>query len=181
MLIAMRKSVLGDQSVSLAETPWAALVQSSSPGSTPDRYPLRSRRLSVLSDSLRRNRLIENSRDFAGALFLGVASTSQYFCNAGQGRRIVDGRRDFIVAPIGNFLHRAPQDLPRPRLGQSCDDHRGPERRHRSDPPPKPFDFLTWFEYAPEHAEDFEQLVRELRKTEEWDFVQREVDVRLTL
>ncbi len=44
---------------------------------------------------------------------------------------------------------------------------------------PQPFDFLTWFEYAPEHADAFEQLVATLRATEEWRFVDREVDVRL--
>jgi chlorite dismutase len=43
----------------------------------------------------------------------------------------------------------------------------------------EPFDFLTWFEYAPEHAESFEELVGMLRATEEWTFVEREVDVRL--
>ena len=43
-----------------------------------------------------------------------------------------------------------------------------------------PFDFLTWFEYAPEHAERFEELVAMLRDSEEWGFVEREVDVRLT-
>jgi len=43
----------------------------------------------------------------------------------------------------------------------------------------EPFDFLTWFEYAPEHSEAFEELVRTLRKTEEWWFVDREIDIRL--
>ena len=43
----------------------------------------------------------------------------------------------------------------------------------------EPFDFLTWFEYAPEHATDFEELVRLLRATEEWAYVEREVDVRV--
>ncbi|MET0443817.1 MAG: chlorite dismutase family protein, partial [Pseudorhodoplanes sp.] len=42
-----------------------------------------------------------------------------------------------------------------------------------------PFDFLTWFEYAPAHAERFEELVAMLRESEEWQFVEREVDVRL--
>jgi len=41
------------------------------------------------------------------------------------------------------------------------------------------FDFLTWFDYAPEHARVFEMLVSELRATEEWTFVEREVDIRL--
>ena len=43
----------------------------------------------------------------------------------------------------------------------------------------EPFDFLTWFEYAPEHIEMFEELVGMLRTTEEWTYVEREVDVRV--
>jgi chlorite dismutase len=42
-----------------------------------------------------------------------------------------------------------------------------------------PFDFLTWFEYAPQDESAFEVLVGKLRATEEWQFVEREVDVRL--
>ena len=53
-------------------------------------------------------------------------------------------------------------------------------RLHHSRELTEPFDFLTWFEYAPEHASDFEELVSELRKTEEWRYVDREVDIRLT-
>ncbi len=44
----------------------------------------------------------------------------------------------------------------------------------------EPFDFLTWFEYAPKHSEAFEELVGRLRETEEWVYVEREVDIRLT-
>ena len=43
----------------------------------------------------------------------------------------------------------------------------------------EPFDFLTWFEYAPGDSEAFEELVGALRATEEWRYVEREVDVRL--
>jgi len=43
----------------------------------------------------------------------------------------------------------------------------------------EPFDFLTWFEYAPAAAQAFEQLVAELRVTPEWQYVDREVDIRL--
>jgi len=43
----------------------------------------------------------------------------------------------------------------------------------------EPFDFLTWFEYAPKDADLFEDLVRMLRSTDEWTFVEREVDIRL--
>ncbi len=41
------------------------------------------------------------------------------------------------------------------------------------------FDFLTWFEYAPEASADFEELVARLRATEEWSYVDHEVDIRL--
>ena len=43
----------------------------------------------------------------------------------------------------------------------------------------EPFDFVTWFEYAPEQASAFEELVAMLRATEEWSYVEREVDVRV--
>ena len=43
----------------------------------------------------------------------------------------------------------------------------------------EPFDFLTWFEYAPQHAEAFEELVGRLRETAEWGYTEREVDIRL--
>ena len=44
----------------------------------------------------------------------------------------------------------------------------------------EPFDFLTWFEYAPQDAEAFEHLTCTLRATEEWFYVDREIDIRLT-
>lgn len=43
----------------------------------------------------------------------------------------------------------------------------------------EPFDFLTWFEYAPSDAPRFEELVSELRRSEEWRYVEREIDIRL--
>jgi chlorite dismutase len=52
-------------------------------------------------------------------------------------------------------------------------------RLHHSRELGEPFDFLTWFEYAPEHAAAFEELVRRLRDTPEWRYVDREVDIRL--
>ena len=42
------------------------------------------------------------------------------------------------------------------------------------------FDFLTWFEYPPSAADAFEELVARLRATEEWSYIDREVDIRLT-
>ena len=45
--------------------------------------------------------------------------------------------------------------------------------------PAEPFDFLTWFEYAPRDAAMFEELVQALRASPEWAYVEREVDIRL--
>ena len=43
-----------------------------------------------------------------------------------------------------------------------------------------PFDFLTWFEFAPRDAAAFDKLLHALRQTEEWTYVDREVDIRLS-
>jgi len=45
----------------------------------------------------------------------------------------------------------------------------------------EPFDFLTWFEFPEASTEAFEALAGRLRETEEWRFVEREVDIRLSL
>jgi hypothetical protein len=44
---------------------------------------------------------------------------------------------------------------------------------------PEAFDFLTWFEYDPAHESAFEELLAELRASEEWTYVDHEVDIRL--
>ncbi len=43
----------------------------------------------------------------------------------------------------------------------------------------QPFDFLTWFEFAPADATAFDELLAALRATPEWDYVEREVEVRV--
>ena len=43
----------------------------------------------------------------------------------------------------------------------------------------EPFDFLTWFEYAPADEAAFNELIANLRATVEWKYVEREVDFRL--
>ena len=53
-------------------------------------------------------------------------------------------------------------------------------RLHHSRDIGESFDFLTWFEFAPESAAAFEELVRRLRHTPEWSYVDREVDIRLS-
>ncbi len=53
-------------------------------------------------------------------------------------------------------------------------------RLHHSRDLGEPFDFLTWFEFSPKDASLFDELVRMLRSTEEWKYVEREVDIRLS-
>src|SRR5215468_2390957 len=43
----------------------------------------------------------------------------------------------------------------------------------------EPFDFLTWFEYGPSDSLAFDELVAELRASEEWTYVDREIDIRV--
>lgn len=45
----------------------------------------------------------------------------------------------------------------------------------------EPFDFLTWFEFSKKDAVEFDRLLANLRATEEWRYVEREVEVRLEL
>jgi len=44
---------------------------------------------------------------------------------------------------------------------------------------PQPFDFLTWFEFAPSESAAFDRLLQELRSKPEWTFVERETEIRL--
>ena len=53
-------------------------------------------------------------------------------------------------------------------------------RLHHSRDLGEPFDFLTWFEFAPDASGRFDELLDRLRATEEWAYVDREVEVRLS-
>lgn len=44
---------------------------------------------------------------------------------------------------------------------------------------PAPYDFLTWFEFAPAGAPAFDDLLTRLRATPEWRYVSREAEIRL--
>ncbi|MBC7773038.1 MAG: chlorite dismutase family protein [Pyrinomonadaceae bacterium] len=44
----------------------------------------------------------------------------------------------------------------------------------------EPFDFLTWFEFDPANAAAFDDLLGHLRATEEWRYVAREVEIRVS-
>jgi chlorite dismutase len=53
-------------------------------------------------------------------------------------------------------------------------------RLHHSRELGEPFDFLTWFEFGPADVAAFDELVGRLRASEEWAYVDREVDLRLS-
>jgi Chlorite dismutase len=44
---------------------------------------------------------------------------------------------------------------------------------------PEPFDFLTWFDYAPKDEAAFNDLLAALRASPEWAYVDREIDIRV--
>ncbi len=44
---------------------------------------------------------------------------------------------------------------------------------------PQPFDFITLFDYTRADSSAFEDMVAELRTTEEWKYVEREIDIRM--
>ncbi len=52
-------------------------------------------------------------------------------------------------------------------------------RLHHSRDLGEGFDFLTWFEFAPTDAAAFDEVLARLRATEEWTYVEREVEIRL--
>lgn len=54
-------------------------------------------------------------------------------------------------------------------------------RLHHSRDLGEEFDFLTWFEYAPSDTPAFDELVGRLRSSVEWNYVDWEVDIRLSL
>lgn len=43
----------------------------------------------------------------------------------------------------------------------------------------EPFDFITWFDYRPEDTHRFDDLLGALRATIEWEYVEREVEIRV--
>ena len=52
-------------------------------------------------------------------------------------------------------------------------------RLHHSRDLGEPFDFLTWFEFEPAYTRQFDDLLATLRGSEEWRYVEREIDIRL--
>lgn len=47
--------------------------------------------------------------------------------------------------------------------------------------PDEPFDFITWFEFAEADTAAFDEMLKALRASPEWQYVDREMDIRLQL
>lgn len=47
--------------------------------------------------------------------------------------------------------------------------------------PDEPFDFITWFEFAEADTAAFDKMLKALRASPEWQYVDREMDIRLRL
>ncbi len=96
------------------------------------------------------------------AALIPIRKSAQWWALAQDERRAVFEQRSRHISDTLQYLPRIARRLYHAReLGE-------------------PFDFLTWFEFAPEHASAFEELVGMLRGREEWTFVEREVDIRLS-
>jgi hypothetical protein len=96
------------------------------------------------------------------AAMIPIRKSSAWWALTQDERRAIFEQRSRHIADSMPFLPRIARRLYHARdLGQ-------------------PFDFITWFEFAPEHARAFDQLVAMLRSREEWTYVDREVDIRLS-
>ncbi len=76
------------------------------------------------------------------------------------------------------WWERAEED----RRALSANIQHGPtisRRIHRALDRDEPFDVLTWFEFAPDLQSELNDVVARLRDSEEWSYVEREVDIRV--
>jgi hypothetical protein len=76
------------------------------------------------------------------------------------------------------WWERAEED----RRALSANIQHGPaisRRIHRARDRDEPFDILTWFEFAPDLQSELNDVVARLRDSEEWSYVERDVELRL--
>jgi chlorite dismutase len=95
------------------------------------------------------------------AAMIPIRKTAGWWALPHRERRVIFEDRSHHIASTLAYLHRIARRLHHGRdLGE-------------------PFDFITWFEFAPTDSAAFDDLVGMLRATEEWTYVEREVDIRL--
>lgn len=93
------------------------------------------------------------------AALIPIRKSAAWWALAQDERRAIFEERSHHIADTMRFLPAIARKL------------------HHSRDLGEPFDFLTWFEFAPRHAADFDELLKLLRGTEEWRWVEREVAV----
>jgi chlorite dismutase len=153
----------------LAASPRLAVLEGSEPETSPapavwilrgrteaDHYvrPLERKALDAVSSTLGRP-------EATAAALIPIRKSSAWWSLPDEERRAIFEERSQHIARSLAYL---------PRIAR---------RLHHSHDLGEPFDFLTWFEYAPVDEPAFDELVGILRTTEEWTYVEREVDVRL--
>lgn len=112
-------------------------------------------------DTLRAVQPTLNRSEALTAVLIPIKKTAQWWALAQDERRAIFEEESHHTAVGLEYLPEVARQLHHCRdLGE-------------------PFDFLTWFEFAPEHAQAFDQLLLRMRDTKEWDFVEREVEVWL--
>src|SRR5881397_430863 len=114
----------------------------------------------------------EAQQPIGGWVLTGVTSFERYVTRAE--RSLLEGRQESLGRPSATRAALIPIRTGIEYLPAVA------RRLYHSRDLGEPFDFLTWFEYVPDHAGAFEQLVERLRSAEEWRYVEREVDVRMT-
>jgi hypothetical protein len=95
------------------------------------------------------------------AVLIPIRKTVQWWTLPQDERRAIFEERSHHIADSMRYLPRIARRLYHSRdLGE-------------------PYDFLTWFEFAPEHTQAFDELLAMLRSREEWTYVDRETEIRL--
>lgn len=147
-----RLAIIEDPDVAIpADTSWVLRGVTSS-----ERYVRRAERSALVARQPRLGRL-EATR----AAFIPISKSAAWWALDQHDRRSIFEERSHHIATGLEYL---------PAIAR---------RLHHARDLGGPFDFLTWFEYAPASSERFEELVGRLRETEEWGFVVREMDIRL--
>jgi len=100
--------------------------------------------------------------DASAAAMIPIRKSAEWWQLSQQERRAIFEERSHHIASTLAYL---------PRIAR---------RLHHGRDLGEPFDFITWFEFAPADAGAFDELVGMLRATEEWSYVEREVDLRLS-
>lgn len=113
------------------------------------------------AEVLRRTQAALGRAEASRAAFIPIRKRDEWWSLAQDERRAIFEDRSQHIASTLRFL---------PAIAR---------RLHHSRELGEPFDFLTWFEYAEEHTALFDELVGTLRRTEEWKYVDREVELRL--